>query len=61
MTTEYAIRYDDGTVGLPSSLAFCRLAVQTQASDKASWHPRAVAVMRRSVGEWEELTDEEKP
>lgn len=55
--TEYALKFDDGTIGQPSSLAFCRLAVQTQGSPKAQWKPRAVAVLRRSVGEWEELPE----
>ena len=61
MTTEYAVqlRYSDGrtAVGAPSSLAYCRLAVKSQASDKAAWNPRAVAVLRREVGAWE-LFDE---
>lgn len=58
---EYGVRYrwangeefDSG----PSSLAFCRLAVEAQRSDKAAWNPRAVAVVRRTPGSWE-LVDE---
>lgn len=58
---EFGVRYrwangqefDSG----PSSLAFCRLAVQAQRSDKAGWNPRAVAVLVREPSEWR-LLDE---
>lgn len=48
-------------VGAPSSLAYCRLAVKSQASDKAAWNPRAVAVLRREVGAWEPLDETVAP
>lgn len=63
MTVEHGIRvvYADGRTEDrgPSSLAYCRLTVAAQTSTKASWEPRAVAVLRREVTGWELLGEGE--